>query len=151
MGYALRLPLRVTNYGLWMGTLNSKLKTQNSELRTQNSSYPFLPFSHAPLLTLRQHILVDPEQVVGIVLRLHLGQPLVVAAVAGLHPFLTFLHHEVDVRAAARVWVHVIPVADGPVAKNVLLGWIRIDADDDAGPVRRYRLEPIRLPSCPSS
>ena len=85
--------------------------------------------------TLRMNVLVNAKQVVGVIFRLDLRKAIVVVTVAGLHPFLPFLHHEVDVRTAARVRVHGVPIADGPVAKNVLLGWIRIDADDDAGPV----------------
>src|SRR5947207_10578303 len=59
-------------------------------------------------------VLVHVEEVVRVVLCLGLRQPLVVAAVGGLNPLLSLLHHEVDVGAAEGVWMKRLPVVDGP-------------------------------------
>src|ERR1700728_48489 len=79
-------------------------------------------------------VLVDVERVVRVVTLLDLGQPVVVAAVGRLHPVLALVHHEVDVRAAGRGRVQLLPVVPGPLGDGGGVGRIRSDADDHAGP-----------------
>src|SRR5215472_7735818 len=51
-------------------------------------------------------ILVDSEDVLGVVLRLQFRKPGVIAPVSGLHPSRSLVHHVVDVSTARRVWMH---------------------------------------------
>src|SRR6202161_953242 len=79
-------------------------------------------------------VLVDVERVVRVVALLDPGEPVVVAAVGPLHPLLALVHHEVEVRAAGRGRVQLLPVIPGPLRDGGGVGRVRIDADDHAGP-----------------
>src|SRR6185437_4631246 len=64
----------------------------------------------------RRNVQIHPEQVVRVVLRLQLCQPLVVRAVAGADEILLLLAEarEVEVQAAGRVLVHRVPELASP-------------------------------------
>src|SRR5437868_7990622 len=64
----------------------------------------------------RLDVLVHVEEVVRVVRRLDLGEPLVVLAVARLHAILALLHHHVHVGAARRERVERVVVAARPGA-----------------------------------
>jgi len=55
---------------------------------------------HLDLSASGPDVLVDPEQVAGVVAGLDLRETVVVAAVRGSHPVLALVHHEVHVRPA---------------------------------------------------
>src|SRR5580692_5945321 len=79
-------------------------------------------------------VLVDVERVVRVVPVLDLGEPVVVAAVGRLDPVLALVHQEVDVAAAGRGRVQLLPVVPGPLRDEGGVGGIGIDAHDDTGP-----------------
>src|SRR5262249_33383362 len=77
----------------------------------------WLPWCGAALgvgLVGRLDVLMDGEDVVGVIRALDLDQPVVVAAVAGSDPVLALVHQEVDVGAAGRGRVQLLPVVLGP-------------------------------------
>src|ERR1700757_2114687 len=59
-------------------------------------------------------VLVDVEQVGRIVSRLDLAEPLVIRPVRSPDPFLSLVHHEVDVSTARRVRVDGVPIVHRP-------------------------------------
>src|SRR5215470_18970374 len=79
-------------------------------------------------------VLVDVEGVVRVVAALDLGEPVVVAAVGGFDALLALAHHEVDVAAACRGRVQLLPVVAGPLRDEAGVGGIGVDAHDDACP-----------------
>jgi myo-inositol 2-dehydrogenase / D-chiro-inositol 1-dehydrogenase len=80
------------------------------------------------------NVLVDVEDVIGVVAALDLSEPVVVAAVGGLDPFLALVHQEVDVSPASRGGVQFLPVVACPLRDEARVGGIGVDADDDTGP-----------------
>src|SRR5690242_3908951 len=70
----------------------------------------------------RLDVLVYVEDVVWVIARLDLRQPVVVAAVGRADAILTLVHHEVDVRAAGRVGMGRVPVVDAPLAYRRRVG-----------------------------
>src|SRR3982751_5886763 len=72
-----------------------------------------------PSSACRLDVLVDVEQVVGVVLRLDLGEPCVVLAVRGLDPVLSLLHHHVHVCAARGERVQRLVVLLRPGADRI--------------------------------
>src|SRR5271170_3011629 len=60
-------------------------------------------------------VLVDVEDIVRVVPLLDPGEPVVVAAVGRLDPVLALVHQEVDVPAAGRGRVQLLPVVPGPL------------------------------------
>src|SRR5690349_6446207 len=82
----------------------------------------------------RLDVLVDAEGVVRVVAALDPGQPVIVPAVGVTDPVLAFVHQEVDVAAARRGGVQVPPVVLRPPGDEPGVGWVGVDADDDAGP-----------------
>ena len=99
----------------------------------------------------RLDVLVHAEEVVRVVGGLDRGQPLVVAAVGGLHPLLALVHHEVHVAAARRVRVLGLPVVDAPVPQGRQRRRVGVDAGDDGRvggvPVGERRLVRARRPA----
>src|SRR5207237_4872197 len=79
-------------------------------------------------------VLVDVERVVRVVAVLDLGEPVIVGAVGRFDPVLALVHHEVDVGAAGRGRVQLLPVVLGPLRDEARVGQVRVDAHDDAGP-----------------
>ena len=65
-----------------------------------------------------QDVLVDVEEVVGVVATLDLGEPFVVAAVGRLDPVLPLVHHEVDVRAAGRGRMQLLASSPWPIVRS---------------------------------
>src|SRR5262249_11346562 len=79
-------------------------------------------------------VLVEVEGVVRVVAALDLGEAVVVAAVGGFDALLALAHHEVDVAAACRGRVQLLPVVAGPLRDEAGVGGIGGDAHDDAFP-----------------
>jgi hypothetical protein len=67
-------------------------------------------------------VLVNVEDIVGVVLRLDAREAVVVIAIGGADAVLSFVHHEVDVCATSGVGMGRLPVADAPVADQAGLG-----------------------------
>src|SRR5215218_4027924 len=86
----------------------------------------------------RLDVLVEVEEVLGIVLRLDPSEALVVRPVRRTDPLLALLHHEVNVAAAALGGVRVerFPCRNGPVAHDGLVCPLGRDAEEDRGPAR---------------
>src|SRR5262249_53762248 len=79
-------------------------------------------------------VLVEVERVVRVVAALDLGEPVVVAAVGGFDALLALGNQEVDVAAACRGRVQLLPVVAGPLRDEAGVGGIGVDAHDDACP-----------------
>jgi hypothetical protein len=85
-------------------------------------------------------VLIDVEQVVGVVLGLHLGQAVVVVAVRRPDAVTTFaLTEEVHVGAAGRERMDVLVVVDRPVPHETRVGRIVVDTGESA---RQYHWSP---------
>src|SRR6266496_3183020 len=70
----------------------------------------------APLNDLgRLDVLVDVEQVAGVVLCFDLREPVVVRAVGRADPIVALLHHHVHVAASRRMRMERLPVRHAPV------------------------------------
>src|SRR5262249_33693112 len=68
----------------------------------------------------RSNILIDPEQVVGIILALHCNKALKIAAVGCADARVAFVtHHKVNVTAAHRERVDGLPIGPAPSASDV--------------------------------
>src|SRR5262249_44632880 len=79
-------------------------------------------------------VLVEVERVAWSLRALDLAEPVVVAAVGGFDALLALAHHEVDVAAACRGRVQLLPVVAGPLRDEAGVGGIGVDAHDDACP-----------------
>src|SRR5664279_2912381 len=79
-------------------------------------------------------VLVDVEGVAGVVVVFDPGEPVVVAEVGGFDPVLALVHHEVDVGAAGRGGVQILPIVVDPFGDEPGVGGVGVDARDDACP-----------------
>src|SRR5579862_9227792 len=93
-----------------------------------------------PLL-LRLDVLVYAEQIRRIVALLDLRQTIVILAVRRPDAILALFHHEVDVRAAGRVWMKSTPILLCPAGNFFVVRGVRIDPD--------YHLSPSRVSITP--
>src|SRR5580704_862591 len=64
--------------------------------------------------SLWRYVLVDVEEVIGIVVPLDLNQPIIVLAVVDLDLAVIVVLHEVDVSARLRIWSHCLVVVAHP-------------------------------------
>src|SRR4051812_36482910 len=85
----------------------------------------------------RADVLVDPEDVLRVVLGLDPRESVVVVAVRRLHALLARVAfaHEVHVAAARRVRVDRVPVPDAPVTHLAGARRVAVGAEDDRGPL----------------
>lgn len=78
-------------------------------------------------------VLVDAEEIRGVVFFLDGGEAFVIVAVGGLDALLAFLHHEIDVRATGRKRMESFPIVLAPIDDFRVVRGIGIHADDDFG------------------
>src|SRR5438105_10404431 len=79
-------------------------------------------------------VLIHAKEIGGIVLALDGRQALVIVPVARFDALLALFHHEIHVRAARRIGMHILPVLPGPVDDEVFVRRIGIDSHDHLGP-----------------
>src|SRR6266851_5268652 len=80
-------------------------------------------------------VLIHAKEIGGIVLALDGHQALVVVSIGGFDALLTLLfHHEIHIRAACRVRMHILPVLPGPVDDEVPVCRVGIDSHNHLGP-----------------
>src|SRR6202022_626185 len=100
----------------------------------------FTPASYPPtrggLRRRGPDVLIDAEQIFGVVRPLDGGQSIVVVAVARPDALLALIHHHVHVRAAGGVGVKRLVVIDAPAPNRTGVRRVRIDSGEDRAPAR---------------
>src|SRR5262245_6640919 len=83
----------------------------------------------------RSDVLIYAEQVCRIVAFLDLGQAVVALSISGANAIHTFIHHEIYVSTSRGIRVHCNPIVFRPPGDSFLVRRVRVDTDDDSGPV----------------
>src|SRR6516164_1497086 len=91
-------------------------------------------------------VLVDVERVVRVVTMLDLGESVVIAAVGGFDAVRAFVHQEIDVGAACRGRVQLLPVVPRPLGEEAGVVWVGVDTDDHTSPAAVAVGEGRRVP-----
>jgi hypothetical protein len=97
----------------------------------------------------RPNVLIDAEQVHGIVLVLNRRQPLVVVSERCLNPFLALVHHEIDVCPTSRIRMQRVEIVLAPRRDLWTIRRIRIDTDNHFRPIRVAIAESGVIPTNP--
>src|SRR5437764_12155745 len=82
----------------------------------------------------RPDVLINAEDVFGVVLRFDRRQPLLIPAVGGPNPVLAFFHHEVHISAAGPERMQRIVILTGPVRDLVAIRRVGIYSDNYLAP-----------------
>src|ERR1051326_2867575 len=88
------------------------------------------------LFSVRFNVLVHAKEIIGIVFRFDLAEPLIIVAVSFFHALFAFVaHQKIYVRPASRVGMQRVVVTLRPRNDFVLVRRVRIDAHDHHRPV----------------
>ena len=81
--------------------------------------------------------LVQAEEVLRVVLLLDLRQTVIIFAICRANAVFAFFHHEVDVCAARRIRMQVLPIVPRPLRNLIFTGRTGIDTHPSPAPKRR--------------
>src|ERR1700758_4484988 len=79
-------------------------------------------------------VLINAEEVAGIVLGFDGCQTSVVIAVCCANPLLSFFHHEVHISTAGAEGMQSVVISSSPIRDLGAIRWIGIYSDDDLAP-----------------